>query len=60
MIAILPPEIIFRLKCKWFQGVKMETFKGLHINTNLKQVEITSCEHLTERILSPFNKKKEK
>ena len=38
----------------------MDTFNGLHINTNQKQVEITSCEHLTEEILSPFNKKKEK
>ena len=24
-----------------------------------KQVEITSCEHLTEGILSPFNKERE-
>ena len=34
----------------------METFNGLHIITDQKQVEITSCEHLTEGILSPFNK----
>ena len=38
----------------------METFNALHINMDQEQVEIKICEHLTEGILSPFNKKLEK
>ena len=60
MIAFLRPEIIFKLKFKWFQGLKSVNINGLHINTDEKRVEITSCKHLTEGILSPFNNEKEK
>ena len=38
----------------------METFNALHINMDQEQVEIKIYEHLTEGILSPFNKKLEK